>query len=390
MAFGMKHWIGLTAVGLAVVGVSLLPPASPTWTSWTVAIPRTQEEIHAEALGKEVTRMQHLVQRRAWADSLSAVAMAQAEDGLAIGGSPELLNEDRMIGLKARLDFEVASRGPIRPDVTLGVFAQSRLQSWPGATRLADPRVTEELFVGQRDGRTYCLNLLIARRPGGAIQALGEWNRSAGSNVLGACTIVARYGHPGPEILAWLKDGGVLFGSAPADLPPPSTQGIWEGRGKVLFGVRMGQFASTGRIYDDECRAGIPSGCQEAFEHPYVDSYQSSFRYLTANSDLVATSISRYSSPFGPMSAYVLADLEADFGSDAFERFWQSDRSVSEAFEEAFGTSAGEWMVGWVDDNLGIRDAGPDVKKGSLFQIMLLLSFCGGIGAFCSLRRSVA
>ena len=75
--------------------------------------------------------------------------------------------------------------------------------------------------------------------------------------------------------------------------------------------------------------------------------------------------------------AYLFDDLEREFGHEAFARFWSSENEVSEAFEEAFGISTGEWMVDWLDRTRGLEHATPALPRhastGGVLTMLLLL-----------------
>ncbi len=86
---------------------------------------------------------------------------------------------------------------------------------------------------------------------------------------------------------------------------------------------------------------------------------------------------------------YLLADLEAEFGADAFLRFWSSGDAVEDAFESAFGVTVGEWMTVWVDSVSGTLDPGPGLPRSASSGTMLALGLLAGIALLRNRRRKL-
>ena len=86
---------------------------------------------------------------------------------------------------------------------------------------------------------------------------------------------------------------------------------------------------------------------------------------------------------------YLLADLEAEFGADAFLRFWSSTESVEDAFESAFGVEVGEWMTVWVDSVSGTTQPGPGLPRSASSGSMLALGLLAGIAFLRNRRRKL-
>jgi hypothetical protein len=89
---------------------------------------------------------------------------------------------------------------------------------------------------------------------------------------------------------------------------------------------------------------------------------------------------------FGVAESFLLSDLESEFGPVRFARFWSSDAPVVEAFREAFGVPAGEWMEGWA------RGYYPEARAGaswgpSLWGAPLLLFVAALLLALRKARR---
>ena len=85
--------------------------------------------------------------------------------------------------------------------------------------------------------------------------------------------------------------------------------------------------------------------------------------------------------PFRFEGRYLLADLEREFGPEAFTRFWTSDADVPVAFEQAFGMPLETWIMGWVESTAFTRTPGPGMpfsaKLGGLLTLMLFAAIVG-------------
>jgi hypothetical protein len=93
----------------------------------------------------------------------------------------------------------------------------------------------------------------------------------------------------------------------------------------------------------------------------------------------------------GPEALLLLADLEADFGPEAFGRFWRSDAPVEMAFRDAFGIDVGPWVLSWVDRIYGTVPAGPRLAGSTTtWPLGLTLALFAAIAILFSRRRRVA
>ena len=96
----------------------------------------------------------------------------------------------------------------------------------------------------------------------------------------------------------------------------------------------------------------------------------------------------RAGDPFGyGMDAYLISDLELEFGTEAMRSFWTSELEVPEAFEASFGVEMGEWVYSWVTQMRPTRTAGPSVPGRDLWLSLLMVSAMGWIATATSFRR---
>jgi len=84
-----------------------------------------------------------------------------------------------------------------------------------------------------------------------------------------------------------------------------------------------------------------------------------------------------------------MGDLEAEFGTERFARFWTSDQPVDQAFLEAFGEPIEEWTMGWGQGLMGYHKAGPSTDPLSILLTLLTVATCRGVAAVTGTRRSV-
>ncbi len=385
MAFGMKSWVGLTALAMVAAGANVLPVTGPEINTSEPELP--EASVHRQLMA-ESSRLERKLQRRGWVDSLSALTIAAAgtDDGFVFGG-PDRVPVDQLDKRERRIREESRLLGGVRSDVGLGFFVQSRSVGAVGERSAKDGRLSQEIYIGRRDGVAYCMNLVVSGQ-GRVASALRDLGQLETASVQGPCHLAARFGPPGPGILAWLKGGGIEFARQPAGFTSARNLRAFY-QGTRAFGVKWAPFVQLAPMDAARCRAGIVDGCGAVLVDPDFGRFGSTRADLGAHPELVGEIRSTYGSPFGPFDDTILADLAADFGDERFERFWTSDASFEEAFETAFDTSPGDWMTGWAARNLWMEARGPGVKRGSLMGSMLLVSLCGLLGAAWAGTREV-
>jgi hypothetical protein len=387
----MRYWLGaVAAVSAAVVVAFLLPDARNDSRPEPSA-----EELRYMELWTEVTHAHGMLQARRWSDSLSALTVRTAEAGLALGTptlervTPEGMTEWRQIH-----EAQLAALQPRDPEMLVGFFLQpirhGALQNVP--TFATGSR--RQTYAGTRDGSAYCLQ--VEPLPPGTAMFYRVDNadlRSPLGTSLGACRLYAKYGVPGPQVNAWLEAGGLeLAYDASTDAPTERLLGPRAGL-PLPFGLNR---PFSEHVAVARCLADDGASCAQAVTDPEVLAAKSSATrgdpaWLAAN-----TPISHVADPHGALtsfkqrSASLLADLEAEFGPDAFARFWTSDEAVPEAFAAAFGMDLGEWVLGWSDDEIGHFRAGPSPTAATLGWSVLTLMLLTGFAGLKQVRRRVA
>jgi hypothetical protein len=151
---------------------------------------------------------------------------------------------------------------------------------------------------------------------------------------LGPCFYWTRYGAPGRQLAQWLRDGGYSFAERRTTAPFDNRVVSMDKRG--IFGIRKGRELP---LFTHACVAGDREACARTLLAP-------GGRTLPPNS-LRVYERKNCCYAFAEVERALLADLEREFGTDRFARFWTSAEPLEAAFANAFGTSLGEWVHGW-------------------------------------------
>jgi hypothetical protein len=180
-------------------------------------------------------------------------------------------------------------------------------------------------------------------------------------NLLGPCRLWARHGAAGPHITEWMKN---TRGEFAQDEMAPIIVDFFELEGEP-FARRFGsQF--WGSFESRRCRAGNPAACERA-----VTASDSS----RGNTWGVAMTGERWYMPrVAPGDARLLADMEQQFGTQPFRRFWKSEAPVNEAFEAAFGVALGEWVLDWSEKRYGPITVGARMKPGTILLSLIFIA----------------
>lgn len=388
MAPALKGWIGLTVGGCALISAWALPPSVFTRREAHARLP---EETRAAALRADVVRTRALIQRIRWMDSLPALALATAEDGIAVGGPPALADPAMLTAIRALLSAELSDREEAGRGVTVGYFVQSPAFASEGAYP-PDARTRQETYVGTLDGAPYCIQLLVQPAPVKPAQ-LHTWRGSDGerhSNLARACRLVALHGLPGPAVEAWLRAGALRF--AESTTPPPPFRGKDEERpGNQAFG-RRDAFWSDTDLGLQRCMAGERDACADQVLSPrrdaLLDDLSDARVARTLPSALGAVYDLAPPPAFTQTATYLLGDLEREYGAERFGRFWRSRDDVAEAFATAFGRPIGDWTAAWVATHLGTVIPGPALPRQASFGTVLAL-LLGALAAGAWQRRRV-
>jgi hypothetical protein len=178
------------------------------------------------------------------------------------------------------------------------------------------------------------------------------------ASLLGPCNVWARHGAAGRHIRQWMHDTRGQFAI------DENSRVIAEYE-ETLFARQFGsQFRGT--FESRRCRAGDRAACERAVIKADTSGGMPAGIAMTAD---------RWYMPrVAPGDAGLLADLETQFGSERFQRFWKSPEPVEKAFEAAFGVALGQWVQDWSEARYGPITLGSRMK---LETVLFSLIFIG-------------
>ena len=407
MAFRMKHWIASMLVGVALIAIWRLPPDSMPQRERTV---RSAEQLRLDRLTSEVRVAGDVLRSVAWSDSLSRLVVSTMHDGVAVTVPATPDAEAALDSLRLALDrsarAELAAL-PTRSDVLFGYaiqpFGHGRR---PGVHSAWRDRA--ETYVGTRDGTPYCLQVRAAH-PDEIVETIERKLRGEEypdvpprSGLLGACRPYLTHGLPGPEVERWLERGGVRFAieddaglsvrglEDQVGLPPQEPAAPWlrPGRSRrAVFGHNLTLFGGGG-LEAEQCFSGRTDACEQLLLDPSSDDVvPERERRIAAASPVVSRG--RPSFAISSEELFLLSDLQDEFGPEAFARFWTSTEDVETAFENAFDTDAGTWMLEWVAGSVTVEPPGPGLPRSASSGAVLTIALLLGVAWMRNRKREV-
>lgn len=391
MPLRMRHWTGIVATAMALLAIWGLPPiASP---GFFASAPKYADQIVSERLSKSVMQSNEILKRLRWADSLTAIAAALPPGAVFVktpgGARPD---DQTLAAFHDRISQELES-GPARDaNMRLGFILQRMTHgSHPD---VPNPSWPMETYLGERNGNPYCLSVYAAGLPRRDFDWIfrAVWPSNRKASLLGQCRLPARYGMPGPQIMEWLEAGGMSLatGSAPDGYFGPGRR-PW-GAAQTPFAMRRAQRDQSWRrdVDVDRCITGDVAACAHLLTPRHLGrGLNPQYQAVVSATPLTHVDGSRRRSDLAFLEAYILAQLEDEFGSDRFLDFWTSEQSFEDAFEDAFGVETGVWMSRWVNQWLGEYPAGPAPTRSAGLGSVLLISLCAGFAGLWARRRKV-
>lgn len=382
MALGIKHFAGLVAAGFALVAIWTLPPETDFRETWSLD---RAEEVRLNRLERALRDQGEILRRVQWAEALTPrIVEDGTEPAQIILPEAHGLAETQTQRLQAMLDRDIAALTG-EPQMRFALaWVDKESGHYPGMGIGGRPRT--EYYAGSRDGEAYCLTL-HATDPESVVRYVSAYltdgpRRAPATNLMGLCGWYVEYGTPSASIADWITQGAAVFA-----LERGEAEDIRTYPTRFVFGGRWDRLP----IQTQGCQAGSLEACTKVFLDPKVgSSIQQRYERIFEESPLTWSAINANVENVSEFEAYLLHDLATEFGRDAFARFWTSDLPVLEAFEDAFGVTAGEWMVDWMDRTRGVEKAGPGLARsastGSVLTLMLFLLLAFN----AQRRRSVA
>lgn len=376
MPSGMKGWLAVVAALLTIVALWRLPPdyVQPPRDAASLMTPESRR--HA-ALRSELLAAERTLDRIRMADTLPLLAIESAEDGVAI----LVERGDRRPEIAQSITGAIRSLPRRDPSMVVAYVEHLNDHADLTSEDVAMRRPGRaDLFVGELNGTPYCLHVFTP--PTGPGEPVFDRRRS-----LGPCRLYAAYGLPGPGIAAWLERGGIDFGHDDPSLTRRESAGTRRLPSHIAF---LG-YGSGGSVEVERCATGDRQACATVFGDPDGASPGSAplLAEVRASPALTARTNTFYSL-FDWAEASIFADLQVEFGSDAFQRFWTSPSDVDVAFEEAFGVDHGTWLLSWVDRVFGIERATPAPRKSTLLSSLLWFTLMSVVVTVRQRRRVVS
>ena len=269
-------------------------------------------------------------------------------------------------------------------EIAIGVHAvRSTMPDGIASTR------DDASVMGTFDGVDYCVTVVsyaddYIDRGIFPENAAASWYRGEGrgsrSSFLDGCTFAHRYGLPGPSVLGWLEQNGVVRPRATEyanyrafEVPTSEDFDL----GSIFLGSGFGR--SNGLVRR-VCLAGGLSECMRQFD-PESAGFPRAHGPVVIQS---GTSLILSTTQGDPLS-----HLEHDFGEEAFLEFWTSELPFEEAFRSAFGIGPAEWTHRELLEVSGPVRAGPFPVAGSIFTSAWLALLAMLFGIFFARRRTV-
>lgn len=191
---------------------------------------------------------------------------------------------------------------------------------------------------------------------------VSRWDRdhfrqSPWEGAIGPCWYLARFGPPGPQIRRWLD---ARYWDVAAAIPPLGLQPfVEEGHSGGWFdAVLLGELdrLSAELSLREGCPFGQPLKCEARL---LGSPYRAGTMPANVVGGLGVGPSFSFRSSNGPS---LLALMLQELGPERFRLFWQSDRPVLEAFQQATGASLGEWYIAQMRRQLQV--AGYPVPPG--------------------------
>jgi hypothetical protein len=371
MATRLSYWLITFVAACGGLAAWLLPPSR--FDRFVRA--EVPEDVRYRETTAELQLAHGILVSQRWVDSLSALAVQTAVDGVALAHPPsDIVSPEGFDEWRELLSSRVRSLQPRDPVMVVGMFFQSDRHGASDGVLLPRFGARPQTYVGTRDGSPYCLVVYPKRYP-----VSNSELRSAAR--LESCLMHAKYGVPGAAIAAWLESGGFAFAR---DVRLAEFDDLGLRRARMLpfgpFRPVEANLPTTG------CVAGKLEACTAAF---MAGGTSRSFLPLVEQSPIAYVHEGGFS-VFGRKSDAILAELEAEYGPDSFARFWQSDSEVESAFRAAFGTEPGAWLRDWVQTEIGSYRSSPMPSGKAVLFAILLLSALSVAACVVAMRRGVA
>jgi hypothetical protein len=370
MAVTPIRWIVALLVVIAGVVAFLQPPVRIE--SLRLSSKSPEAEAHRRAVA-QLNRASATLAEARQRDSILSLAIPFVEDSLQIHVAADLPASVEQF-LIAQVEHEWSAMRRVSKPVLPAAFVAVR-----GPPDLPYYRSDYYAMILPSERSHRCVAVMrVGRRrleqiaEGVAVEVAMQplwswWRRPVGLSV---CGWYSRFGTPGPSVAHWLAETGDYAGAVPGDSP---------GRGDAATAPVNSLGARGIGVSGMACSAGNEAACHQAL---IGETRRRTFRVRPGMPDDMAP-VQSVSRGFGPARSHFLADMVADIGPEAFQRFWSSGLAIEDAFREATGAELMEWTQVWARRNIGVVDAGPlpAVATAGMVSLLVLLGLAVGVVA---------
>lgn len=389
----LKRWFlaAVTACGLAAA--LLLPPQPQDFRSRR-GLRQTPERQRARNLQNQINGYNELLKRHRWTDSLSAILAESSERGALVVGVAPFVSDSTESLLRSVIEREL-EQITTTGEVPFGLFVLDRSSgSHPDVRSSSYP--SGEYISGHLQDNPFCMLIYTAPDSAAAdrliVSDLGTRSQRSGHNVLGVCAPYRRYGIPGAHIGEWLHSGALRFGREQsrdrilARFAANIREVFIQRTAYLVVNRRFSPFwwRFPQNVDVEPCLMGDRDACRRSVVEVRPST---SLQYSGFPGSI--TRQGRYQNLYSGFDSALFADLEEEFGHEAFATFWKSPQDVEVAFEEAFGVPIGEWVMQWAQTRLGRWPRGARMKPMTLLLSVLTLAATVGAGTYVVSRQRV-
>lgn len=201
--------------------------------------------------------------------------------------------------------------------------------------------------------RAQCVTIVRLNR-----DEVAQLQVALGTSVLGPCSLVARFGRPGPGIDRWLRVHAYAFAAYAA----------WDSADRPLYGTRNVHLGREGLpVRAAQCVMGDGSACREQLGLTAANGDEA----LMERSPVTFRDFSLGGDQLGYVERLFISDMVLSLGPDRFGAFWRSNDEAERAFKAAAGEELSAYTSRWLGRTYDDTPGGPRVASASLTALLL-------------------
>jgi len=365
------QWAAMTALGLVLAAVMLLPPRpAEERLNWF-----DEQALDQSARGRQRkarARAERSVNQFRLAELRDAAmsAAASAPSGVLTVVSLDAVPDGWTQAADSTARAQLAALGtPIRPDARLIVaLATDTVTVVPGWPRTRGGAAVAWVRPDGTDGTT-CIVLL---RTGGRAAATVPVSRVRSSldRLLGPCALESTLGAPGAGVDSWLARRDFRAAWRPSPTAADDGTRISMTGWRVPFSV---QACARGR--QDACVQSLTDsliGTKSVWSSSIIEGIEGDDYGSNARTGL------------GPRETLLLADMRRELGAERFAAFWRSELAPEAAYESIAGEPLAAFVQRWTSKRYFDEGAptAPAPRSVALALVVLAAGGAGGAGLF--------